>query len=577
MFRNYKNKSAFLLLVLFALTLWNSVNCQAFLRIDNQQQTELIGADSNNRIQILIQNSVNTQNDKPDSAIVYAKRALEISGTPRQKLECSMHLAEIYNDMIKYDLAVDYAIKTVSFAAELKDRKSLAGAYRILGVVYMYIGDYEASSENLFSSLKIYDEEQYKQGKARVLSNIGTFYFLNENYGKSLEYILKSIDISKEIMDTVGISVNYNNMATCYASMGLFEDVKKYINEAILLNEKLGLKLQVGVNYQNLGKFYMENQMYDSALFFLRKAETIYLNEKGSVYLPNIYIDFSEYYKKTGNQKMHADYALMAFQLSKKNNLKRSKIASAELLYDFYISQNDFEKACRFGSIRYQLRDSLKLMESMVKISRLEFQYQNEQKEIFRKSQQQKRDIIILFVVIVLILCTLLLLLLFTKQKVKNKNIQLEQQRLQDEVEFKNKELTTNVMDVIKKNELLSEIEGHLIEISRKTTNKETKTEIFNLTKEIEQSMGTRIWEEFEKRFSSVHNSFYNKLIEKYPSLTPNELKLCAFLRLNLTSKDISQLTGQQISAIEVARYRIRKKLNINNTETNLVIFLSQI
>jgi len=528
------------------------------------------------QIRILLQLTDYFENSQPDKAIEYANLALQKSTNTSQKLATSIRLAVIYNNRIEYELAMDLILKSIDYAKEQNDMKSLAEAYRILGLIYMFVGEYEESSEYLFLSLKLYEDESCKSGQARVLSNIGTLCFINEDYEKSLEYVIKSIDISREIKDTLGISSNLNNLATCYASMGMFENVEKYIREAIALNKRSGLNLQTGINYQNLGRVYNENGVPDSAICYFEKAQSIY-NEEGSyTYLPNIYIDFSEYYKNTGNKRKQIEYANKAYELAKKHNLKKSKIASAGLLYDIYISQRDFENACRFGSIQYQLKDSLRLMESMTKISQLEFQYQSDRNEQNRKNRQQKRDIIIMFIVIILVLCFFILLLLFVSLRIKVKNSQLEQQRLQDEVEFKNKELATNVMGLIKKNEILAEISKRLIQITHKTVQDETKNEIYNLSREIEQTMDSKIWEEFEKRFSLVHNKFYSKLVDKYPNLTPNELKLCAFLRLNLTSKDICELTGQQISAIEVARYRLRKKLNISNSQVNLVTFLSQ-
>ena len=65
--------------------------------------------------------------------------------------------------------------------------------------------------------------------------------------------------------------------------------------------------------------------------------------------------------------------------------------------------------------------------------------------------------------------------------------------------------------------------------------------------------------------------------MEKFPNLTPNEQRLCAFLKLNMSTKDISELTGQTINAIEMARYRLRKKLHISGKDENLITFLSQI
>ncbi|MBK7030723.1 MAG: hypothetical protein IPH45_16615 [Bacteroidales bacterium] len=74
-----------------------------------------------------------------------------------------------------------------------------------------------------------------------------------------------------------------------------------------------------------------------------------------------------------------------------------------------------------------------------------------------------------------------------------------------------------------------------------------------------------------------MHKDFYDALIKKYPELTPSELKLCAFLKLNMTTKEISELTGQRLNTLENAWYRLRQKLGISNSEVNLVTFLAQI
>ena len=100
---------------------------------------------------------------------------------------------------------------------------------------------------------------------------------------------------------------------------------------------------------------------------------------------------------------------------------------------------------------------------------------------------------------------------------------------------------------------------------------------ISKLNKELKQTSDEKIWKEFALRFKETNNDFYEKLLAKYPDLTQNELKLSAYLRLNMTSKEISELTGQRTLTLEGARYRLRKKLGISGSDNNLVTFLSQI
>ena len=85
------------------------------------------------------------------------------------------------------------------------------------------------------------------------------------------------------------------------------------------------------------------------------------------------------------------------------------------------------------------------------------------------------------------------------------------------------------------------------------------------------------VWTEFETYFTKVHPDFYTKLSQQFPDLTPNEKKLCAFLKLNLSTKEISAITYQSVNSIMVSRTRLRKKLNIQGEETNLTNFLMEL
>jgi hypothetical protein len=133
------------------------------------------------------------------------------------------------------------------------------------------------------------------------------------------------------------------------------------------------------------------------------------------------------------------------------------------------------------------------------------------------------------------------------------------------------------VMSLMQKNEILADLSEKLISIDETATSPESKETIKKVAKELQKSQDKEIWREFSHRFKEVHGEFYDKLLQKYPELTPNELKLCAFLRLNMSSKDIAELTGQRVSSLETARYRLRQKLGIANSDVNLVTFLSSI
>ncbi len=96
------------------------------------------------------------------------------------------------------------------------------------------------------------------------------------------------------------------------------------------------------------------------------------------------------------------------------------------------------------------------------------------------------------------------------------------------------------------------------------------------MIRELQSFTDIDTWKEFELRFQEVHSDFYTKLNDSFPNLTNNEKKLCAFLRLNMTTKEISAITYQSITSITVARSRLRKKIGIDKDE-NLVSFLESL
>lgn len=104
-------------------------------------------------------------------------------------------------------------------------------------------------------------------------------------------------------------------------------------------------------------------------------------------------------------------------------------------------------------------------------------------------------------------------------------------------------------------------------------SNKKGNDLIREIISNYKYAINDNIWEEFEKRFNDVHSDFYKKLGETHPDLSPNERKLCAFIKLNMSSKEIAAITFQNVKSIDMARYRLRKKLGLAE-EDNLMAYM---
>ncbi len=163
------------------------------------------------------------------------------------------------------------------------------------------------------------------------------------------------------------------------------------------------------------------------------------------------------------------------------------------------------------------------------------------------------------------------------KQLLKQENdiIVLKSQLLEKEINEKEKELTLNTIQLTQKDSLLATMQDKIKKILSETTSS-NKRELNEILSNLNSAQKSTFWEEFDIYFEQYQNGFLSKLSEKYPTLSKSEKRLCAFLKLGMSSKEIGDITQKNYKSIEVFRSRLRKKLEIEST-VNLTDFLNGI
>jgi ligand-binding sensor domain-containing protein/DNA-binding CsgD family transcriptional regulator len=163
------------------------------------------------------------------------------------------------------------------------------------------------------------------------------------------------------------------------------------------------------------------------------------------------------------------------------------------------------------------------------------------------------------------------------RSKTESELVTLRNEKLEAEINFKNSELASSAMHLVKKGELLTKIKTELAHVMKVSDNPQAVSELKKMMKSVgEDDNMDKEWENFTKHFDKVHSDFVVSLKETHPSITNNEIKLCAYLRMNLSTKEIAQLMNISVRGVEISRYRLRKKLGIG-TETNLFDYLIQL
>ena len=476
-------------------------------------------------------------------AIEYLKEQKDVN----QIIRVYLQLGNRYLEKSNYPQAMDNYLKGVSASEQMGDSTYLSKLYNNLGVVYLNINKPGQALALYSKALKLFEKEKDSANIAGITTNIGSIYIELNDMEIARSYYLKGLEIFRK-------SKNQAGMAHAYFKLGLLDEMQKKYNDA-LANLEQSMKLQEQIIYNSSGSktmFLVETKIH-IGIVLLELGDLIGAKE----------------YLETGYE--------MAIQTK-----QLSLIAlSAQNLSTLYRNNKDFEEALNYFEVFKQYSDSIFNDETIRQLTQLELQYQYDSKlketELQRKLEEQRhqrQNLIYLLILGGLLLSLIIVILLLKLENNKKRKIALERASLSEKLEYTNKELTTYVMYLLRKNEFIMSISEKMkkILIEAKPENKKVIKELIS---ELQSNTDMVSWEEFEVRFQQVYTDFYKRLTDKFPGLSPNELRLCAFFRLNMTTKEIAAITYQSLNSIKVGRYRLRKKLGIPQDE-NLVSFLSK-
>ena len=155
-----------------------------------------------------------------------------------------------------------------------------------------------------------------------------------------------------------------------------------------------------------------------------------------------------------------------------------------------------------------------------------------------------------------------------TVQNSKEEIKRLENERIKSELESKKRELISTTMNLVKKNETFLELKNNLLEIQNLANNDIVQSKVKSTLKLIgQEEANAENWEQFMFHFSELNGDFVERLQTQFEKLTPKDIKMCTYLRMNLSTKEISQLLNVTVRAVEASRYRLRKKMNLGSQE----------
>ena len=521
-----------------------------------------------------------------DSAIYYLNQALIFArelDEPKFKARTYNNLGSNYCFKGEYLKALEYLDLAENIAKEYSYKNYQAYVHYTKSIVFLSIDKLNLANEHATKALELYQE-------MNLLSNVGGIYTLFstifgklDDHQKSLEYAKKSYRIKLQLNDTLGLSAALNNLGTNYYQVNQIDSAYLYTQKAIVLNKKYNLQSWLAINYQNLSEYMLEEGKVDSADFYIQMASEIY---QETSHMMNFYNTIEAKAKIALARKdtlAAIGFYITIIESPKHLESLNIKVIAYYALHKIAIARGQYVEAVDYYKSYKLFDDSLKkeTNTSLLSVLELQIEYEKhrnllqlENKEVKLKSQQKNFYLIMMAGLIFLLGLTIYFV--YRLQRIKSKAIRIEKQRIEEELDSKKREMTANVMTLLKKNEILSGISRKLLEIEKGAVKDETKEAISKISDEVRESKDVELWDEFDVRFRQVHYEFYDNLLQNYPDLSPNEQRMCAFLRMNMATKDISELTGLDRRTVDNTRYKIRKKLDLDS-KTNLISFLSKL
>ena len=520
-------------------------------------------------------------------------------------------IGNAYLDDNHLDSALLYLNKANDAARKIDVHKYDFDLYASYGTLFTRGGNYNLARQYHFKALKALDEQTLhkydtlEMGKkyATLYTDFGYSYFYNENPTKSLEYYQKAYEILKSLKalypnHPLGkeLLILKINIGGAYLGIKNYDKALDYFREALEMNEANRSQVYYSVLFNNMGIIYKEKDSCEKAFPYYTKALAIREQLGDTAGMAQVMNNMGSCYQIEGESRLAISLYKKAIEYSRKSKSLNSEMLAASALSEVYKEVADYKEALAMYELFKQLHDSIINIEEIQKTAGLELQYnyekqikENELEQEILLAKKERKSLIYLIIAGIFLFSFLIVILLYRNQRTKmrevklvqqhleleQRNLKLESRNLKLDLELKNKELATHVMYLVNKNEFIASITQKLLSM-RPLLMPENKVWVQEIIREMKSNIDNTVWNEFEVRFQQVHEDFYKNLNEAYPNLTPNETKLCAFLRLNMTTKDISAITFQSVKSIQVARSRLRKKMDITRDE-NLIILLQQL
>ncbi|WP_130734461.1 tetratricopeptide repeat protein [Flavobacterium sp. J27] len=494
--------------------------------------------------------------------------------------------------IIDANKSIHYGQKALQLSEQLSYNHGLAKANRIIGVAYWSQGFQNKALLYLKQSHELYKSDNDKEGIANTRLNLGMVYADLKNYKKALHYYELAIDEFTALELKGRIATTFTKIGTMFIEEHKNEEALKYLTDALQMHIASNFTYGIAEVHNKLGILYLNKNEIELASYHIKKSMELGKEVNDTHGLTNNLILFGKILRWRNKIDEATQSVEKGLLLAQENNLKQFELLAYEELKELKKLQHKPYEALAFYEKYEFLKDSLFRLEKSKQIAYIEFENALEKKDHeFSKLEAKEKasKIINLLLIIGLVILSVAGYFIYSMSQqrleknrqlaLKNQayleseqaltqkeleNSELKRQELRQQLDFKNRELTSYALNFIKKNEVVQELQLTINKLKESSVINKDKL-LSDLKKIIEKNLSIdRDWEDFSRFFDDVHQGFYTNLKSHHTSLTVNDLKLCSLIRLNLNTKETASILGISPESAKTARYRLRQKLGLD-------------
>nr|WP_299066760.1 transcriptional regulator [uncultured Allomuricauda sp.] len=448
------------------------------------------------------------------------------------------------------------------------DFKYIGSTFHTISTVYYDRGLLQLSLKYQLRALKLYKKYAEEIYVADALNGLGTIESNLGNTEKAVIYYREALETYKKMGDMNFACMTLENLGNSLKVLGKHEEAFDSYFKALEISKEHKYTLQETTIHNGLGGNYLALQDTKNALEHFEKSLQLFKKMEHPTGIQYTYLGLGNFYNKTNDLEASIHYLTKGIAVADSTQSIKSALHLYQKRSESFQEAGKFEEALDDYMIYSNLKDSIFNKTKSKQIEELRIIYDTEKKEQEITLLEQNAEISNLQKLLLsggLGLTLLVFGLGYYALRQKMKGNKLEKERVDAELAFKKKELTTHALHLAKKNETLESLRQKAEEL-KSDENVQDITQLINtINFDLQDSNN---WEKFARYFEEVHKDFNSNVAKKYPEITPNELRLMALIKMNLSSKEIANILNISIPGIKKARQRLRKKMDLSTSDS---------